>query len=67
MKPASIAIALGAVLLVFIIYASVVMRSFPEYSQVGIFGDMFGGINAFFSSVAAIGVVVAIQSGPGEY
>jgi len=48
--------ALGA----WVAYAVIVTILFQDLERSGQFGDMFGGINALFSGLALIGVVVAI-------
>lgn len=45
---------------VFILYFSLVRYFFPDISNSGQFGDMFGGINALFSGLAFLGVIYAV-------
>lgn len=51
---------LFVLLLILIVYVLVVKYIYPELSNRGLFGDMFGGINAIFSGLAFLGVVYAI-------
>lgn len=60
MKRWHIVAALGSVLVLFCLYAAVAMRLWDGVQNAGIFGDMFGGLNAFFASIGAIGIVAAI-------
>lgn len=47
-------------ILVFLVYFLVVRHLLPEWAESGQFGDMFGGLNAFFSGLAFLGVIYAI-------
>jgi len=42
--------------LIFILYFFFVSLFYPELSDRGLFGDMFGGINAVFSGLAFLGL-----------
>lgn len=48
------------ILLFFILYFLIVRYFYPVMSDSGLFGDMFGGINALFSGLAFLGVIYAI-------
>ena len=52
--------AIGILLLVMWTYFMFVAFLYPEISSRGLFGDMFGGINALFSGLAFFGVIYAI-------
>lgn len=45
---------------VFFAYFFVVRSQLPEWAESGQFGDMFGGLNAFFSGLAFFGVIYTI-------
>ncbi|PIQ68035.1 MAG: hypothetical protein COV91_06160 [Candidatus Taylorbacteria bacterium CG11_big_fil_rev_8_21_14_0_20_46_11] len=45
---------------VFTVYFFVLRNLLPEWAESGQFGDMFGGLNAFFSGLAFLGVIYAI-------
>lgn len=47
-------------ILVFLGYFLVVRYVLPDWAESGQFGDMFGGLNAFFSGLAFLGVIYAI-------
>ncbi len=49
-----------ATLLVLIVYFLIVSKFFSKMTDRGLFGDMFGGINALFSGLAFLGVIYAI-------
>lgn len=49
-----------SILVIFVLYYVVVGLFFTEMSEKALFGDTFGGINAFFSSLAFIGVIYTI-------
>jgi len=55
-----IIISLSILLLLLVIYFFGVRFFYPELSQMGLFGDTFGGINAVFSGLAFLGVIYAI-------
>lgn len=57
-KKISIAIIVFAVL--FLAYFLAVTFFYPDIANQGQFGDMFGGLNAFFSGLAFLGVIYAI-------
>lgn len=44
----------------FLSYFFVVRNLLPEWTERGQFGDMFGGLNAFFSGLAFFGVIYTI-------
>ena len=46
--------------LIYGLYAFIVTKLYPDLPDRGLFGDMFGGINALFAGLALAGVVVAI-------
>jgi hypothetical protein len=50
--------AVGALLVIFITYGVTVWKVAGD--DRGVFGDMYGGLNALFSGAALLGVVVAI-------
>jgi hypothetical protein len=45
---------------VFVLYFNTVKFFYPKMSERGLFGDMFGGINAIFSGLAFLGIIYAI-------
>ena len=45
---------------IFLVYFFVVRYFLPEWAVSGQFGDMFGGLNTFFSGLAFLGVIYAI-------
>lgn len=47
-------------LVIFAVYFLVVTSFYPDMTKQGQFGDMFGGLNAFFSGLAFLGVIYAI-------
>lgn len=47
-------------LTIFVAYFILVRMFLPEWAESGQFGDMFGGLNAFFSGLAFLGVIYAI-------
>lgn len=49
-----------SILLFFVLYFILVRCYYPALSDSGLFGDMFGGINALFSGLAFLGVIYAI-------
>lgn len=55
-----IILTISAFTLVFPVYFFVVRYILPGWSESGQFGDMFGGLNAFFSGLAFLGVIYAI-------
>jgi hypothetical protein len=55
-----ISLSIIVTLLVFVAYFFIVSQVFPEKSDRGFFGDMFGGINALFSGLAFLGVIYAV-------
>ena len=60
MKLKYLLIGLSSVFGIFAVYAAFALLAFGGVSNAGIFGDMFGGLNALFASIATIGVVIAI-------
>ncbi len=52
--------AIISILLFFVLYFLLVRFFYPEIEHSGLFGDMFGGINALFSGLAFLGVIYAI-------
>ena len=55
-----IIISIIAIILLFFLYYLVVSSFFPNLNNRGLFGDMFGGINALFSGLAFLGIIYAI-------
>lgn len=55
-----IIISLIVLLSLLVIYFFCVSSFYPELQQRGLFGDMFGGINAVFSGLAFLGVIYAV-------
>jgi len=55
-----IILTITAFILVFSSYFLVVRYLLPEWVESGQFGDMFGGLNAFFSGLAFLGIVYTI-------
>ncbi len=55
-----IIIAIIVLILIIVLYSLVVKYFYPEMSDRGLFGDMFGGINAIFSGLAFLGVIYTI-------
>ena len=51
---------LVSIILIYGLYAFIVTKLYPNLPDRGLFGDMFGGINALFAGLALAGVVVAI-------
>ncbi len=49
-----------AAILTAVLYWAAVLWGFDEWDKRGLFGDMFGGLNALFSGLALVGVVVAV-------
>ncbi len=61
------ALIIGFILLILVIYSAFcigygffVLKAWPNLSDAGNFGDMYGAFNAFVSGIAMMGVVVAI-------
>jgi len=52
--------AITTILLFFVLYFLLAREAYPILSDRGLFGDMFGGINALFSGFAFLGVIYAI-------
>lgn len=46
--------------LIWLISSFLIYKVFPDWNTRGLFGDMFGSVNAFFSSLALIGIVLSI-------
>ena len=55
-----LAIVTFVLLLIWIGGACLIFKNFDSWETRGQFGDMFGAVNALFSSLALIGVIVAI-------
>lgn len=53
-------IALGLILITFLMYWFLVIYFFPTWSERGLFGDSFGALNTFVSGIALIGIVYAL-------
>jgi heme/copper-type cytochrome/quinol oxidase subunit 1 len=51
---------IGVTILFFVVYFLTVKHFYPLLLERGQFGDMFGGLNTVFSSLAFIGVIIAI-------
>jgi len=60
MKLKHIIIAIVVFAITFIIYFFSIRHFFPDMPTGGQFGDMFGGLNAFFSGLAFFGVIYTI-------
>ncbi len=60
MKKIYIILIILAIPIIFIIYFFSTRHFFPQLSNMGLFGDMFGGINALFSGFAFLGIIYAI-------
>ena len=52
--------AITSILLFFVLYFLLVRCYYPALSDRGLFGDMFGAMNAIFSGFAFLGVIYAI-------
>ena len=52
--------AITLIVLIFVSYFLSIRYFYPIMSDSGLFGDMFGGINALFSGFAFLGVIYAI-------
>jgi hypothetical protein len=55
-----IILTITAFILAFAVYFFVVRNLLPEWAESGQFGDMFGGLNVFFSGLAFLGVIYTI-------
>lgn len=60
MKSRRIIIVCAVVVVCFAIYGVAVGLTYGGITNAGVFGDMFGGFNALFAALGAIGVVIAI-------
>ena len=56
----SIAISITVTAIFFLVYFLIVRMVYPVMIDRASFGDMFGGINAFFSGLAFLGVIYAV-------
>ena len=53
-------VATGLITIIFVACWILIIVFIPQWQQRGLFGDAFGGLNAFVSGIALIGVVYAV-------